>query len=646
MTAKAKPSHTFVAVAAGLAALALAAPSARAAAVTWMINEDYQQRDARDATDFHMFLAGDVGARITGGGTTGVTNPFADPKVAIGKTMIGNTQVTFSGSNKIAMDPKANRHFGVYGSGAKPAVRLKAWSYATSPFLQPVPVANLGFSYSPSTDTMTVSVQNLSDDQIAASDVGFLVFSSEQPIEALNRTSLPPSSFNPISFLDHQYGVGDQASFTLTGILPTDFVVAYATLQFAGLSLANGYGDGTAGEWAQVSAASQAVPEPGLWAQMVLGFLVLGLAVRRRRRLVGLALLSGLALAAQPAAAWERGNHAGDWTKGGTIKVAVDTPPGDAAQQAAYLEAVAEAMAEWNDAQKPFGGLKLVLTTDPNPDVRVRWANKAAEWGSVAPGKGPVVLTQEADDGLNARGVTRSLKHEFGHVEGLGHSAASALMKADAYSSTPGQAPSAADLNSADPFIGPTADDLAGKKALWGTVEKLSKSTASSTTSFGGGLWHYDYVLQALAGYTDPVTRFTLDLPHGTQLGDLANFLLPQGWAVQFFSGDVTRSGPEKFLDDEASSPSLLSFYALSSSFGLQPGQLDEFGFASLLSPTMTRAFTNSPSYDSDESQVSAPGIPEPATWALMVLGVGLAGAALRRNSRRSPSGEAVRAAD
>ena len=100
-----------------------------------MINEDYLQRDASAATDFHIFLAGDVSARITGGGTSGITNPFADPKIVIGKTDIGNTQITFSGTDTLAKNLAANRHFGLFGGGAKPVVRLKAWPYATPPFL-------------------------------------------------------------------------------------------------------------------------------------------------------------------------------------------------------------------------------------------------------------------------------------------------------------------------------------------------------------------------------------------------------------------------------------------------------------------------------------------------------------------------------
>lgn len=617
-------------------ASSLAAPQAGA----WMINEDYQQRDARPATDFHIFLAGDVTGRITGGGKSDVTNPFAAPKVAVSKTAIGNTQVTFSGTGTIAQNLTANRHFGLFGSGAKPAVRLKAWSYGTSPFLQPVPVSNFNASYNPATQSLRVTVENLSDDVVTLAEAGYRLFSSEQPIDLLNRIDMPPSSFIPLSILNGEYGVGQTESFVIPNVLPTASIVTYGTLSFTGTSANNDYnadGLGTAGEWMQVSTAAQMVAEPASTSLLLAGIAAM-LLLGRRRRLLLPALVSALAFLAQPAGAWERGNHAGDWAKGGTLKIAVDTPPGDAAQQAAYLEAVAEAMAEWNDAQIPLGGLKLVLSTDPNPDVQISWKDKADLWGATSRGKGPVKVTIESDDGINSRGVTRILKHELGHVEGLGHSAASALMKEDAYSSNPGHAPSAANLNSAAAFTGPTADDLAGKKALWGTTEKLSKTAATGNAVFGGSLWNYTYHLQALAdvGYTDPVTQFTLDLPQGTTLGDLSDFLLPNDWNFQFFDGTVDGS-PKQMDNDEAPSPSLLSFFALSPSAGLLPGQQADLGFSSPLGPAHTRAFTNSPSFDSDEFNVAAPAsVPEPSTLALVAAGALLIAArgATRRLSR------------
>jgi len=342
------------------------------------------------------------------------------------------------------------------------------------------------------------------------------------------------------------------------------------------------------------------------------------------RYLIGVIVIVSLILLS-----WTRGNHSGDWTKGGTIKVYVSPPPGNAAQKAAYRAAVDSAIAIWNAAQAPFGGLTLQTTTDSTKqDVNLRWKANADSWGSVHAGKNPVQMVIESNDGLTTRGLTRILIHEFGHVEGLGHAAGSALMKANAYSSTAG-APTVAQLNDTGDYTMPTADDKAGKKTLWGTQPKTSKSTASSNVDLDTITddYIYTYNLDALFDslYTFPISEFTLGLPLGITPGDFLVTLTPEGWIFEFIDGVITPNGKE--IDEgEVVSPSLLRFFTPDPwTFGAYPGDNFLFELMSPHPPIIKRAFTNSPDFDSDESALQVPNpphasIPTLNQWGMIML--------------------------
>jgi|GEM_PF-5119306 len=603
----------------------------------WMINEDYQQRDARPATDFHIWLVGDVRDQITAGGESIVTNPFPDPTRSTELTDIGNTMVTFEGSGSLAQDLDTDRHFGIFGTGPKPRVRFKAWSYATAPNIIPVPKSNVDYAYDPDTQELTITVENISDDTVTFSDFGYLLSLEERPIDHLTRAVLPPGAFIPLPELNREYLVGETESIVLPGVDPAMYVTTYATVTFTGDSADNPYnefGTGTGGEWAQVAVMDQvlggAIPTVSQWGLIVMALMLLVAAtviLRHRHRAVATAAIACLAILPAAGYAWERGNHAGRWDAGATLRVCVEAPPGTPEEQAEFWEAVYEACDEWNDAQAAHGG----LTLEPEPakgddcDINITWHDDREE--STAPG-GPPVEVHIGYDGLDSRGLTRVLKHELGHAEGLGHSDASDIMPQDAFSSDPPNPPSDDDLNSEDDFETPNDDDIAGKKAMYGTVPEQNASEASGTATEGGGgedLWRYDYTLSALEGpgYIVPVTQFTLSLPLGVEAEDFTVTVVPPGWEWEFLDGYVVPGG--RFDDGEVEAPSYLIFQAMSPEFGVLPGQFVEFQLDSPLPPADSRAFTNSPSHDSDEFLLVAPApleapIPTVSEWGLIIM--------------------------
>jgi hypothetical protein len=234
-------------------------------AFDWMINEDYRQPDARNATDFEFYLQGNVTGQITDGGFTSVTNAFPDPTRSTSVDAFGNTTVRFVGSNTIPTSPAPpalpDRHFGIFGTGVKPRVLTKAWSYPTTPTRVPVPKSNFAIFYNATSSTLQITLENTSPDTVTFQDAGYLTSATEHPIEDLRRSVLPPSSFVPLPALNHQYHPGDSSTVNIPGVTQSSYVVTFASASFSGSSASNLY-TGTAGEWAQFRVAAHTSIQP------------------------------------------------------------------------------------------------------------------------------------------------------------------------------------------------------------------------------------------------------------------------------------------------------------------------------------------------------------------------------------------------
>jgi hypothetical protein len=324
-----------------------------------------------------------------------------------------------------------------------------------------------------------------------------------------------------------------------------------------------------------------------------------------------------------------RGNHAGDWSSGQTVKICVCPFPG-----ADVSGAIEGALATWNDAKTFAGAITLswhlsLLSCDNPPaecDVTLDWS-PGGSWGRVGPGTMPVPVNAESNDGLDARGVQRVLMHEFGHVKGLGHSGLSDIMEWN-FRGTGGASPTAGELNGADAFETPNADDLALNKDLHGTAPARSSSSTQGSAIPQGSFWRFDYILQAQAGpgLNEPVTRFTLELPLNLPGPSGANPIqMPPGWQAAFMLGEAQNLIVGKPLDlEEAPQRPLLTFWTDSPGMGVPPGGMAFFAVMSPFGPRAGRGFTNSPSLDTDESPLPVPG-PAPAVPSLTALGFALA---------------------
>lgn len=152
------------------------------------------------------------------------------------------------------------------------------------------PFANLYFDIDPTTGTggseLGIEVANNRGFVAGTSDyfsLAGLINSTSTTVNGL--TTFEFSIANSV-FLDFIAGAAAQGYFGANGYTPQD--VRLNLSQSLGYSVAGGPSTGTDRLGTFSVAAVAAVPEPGTWAMMLIGFGAMGVALRRRRRAQGL----------------------------------------------------------------------------------------------------------------------------------------------------------------------------------------------------------------------------------------------------------------------------------------------------------------------------------------------------------------------
>jgi hypothetical protein len=162
--------------------------------------------------------------------------------------------------------------------------RISRWYYTYNGIIiGKSPAVDQSYTYDSSTQQAQLTLSNLSDDTISLFSVGYVVRNTPITLDHLNRTDNGPGAFLPSGVIDGtQLLPGDSVSFTLSGILATDFVTLFADAKYSGSSSGNDYID-VSGSWAEFSA----VPEPSSVAMLCVGGVLLSIRIRRSTRARG-----------------------------------------------------------------------------------------------------------------------------------------------------------------------------------------------------------------------------------------------------------------------------------------------------------------------------------------------------------------------
>src|SRR5262249_14705155 len=160
--------------------------------------------------------------------TDAATNAFLNPtRTQTFDNNVGTTTVTFKSTtgNLIGASITQKNHFGIEGNGKKPRKIITQWSYDSEVFLITAPDPDYEFTYFPDTLSLRIVLQNNTQDTTTVTNAGYLLSSGELPIEDLNSSVLPPSSFVPLpSFFNTTYMPGESQTTTLTGVTANSFI--------------------------------------------------------------------------------------------------------------------------------------------------------------------------------------------------------------------------------------------------------------------------------------------------------------------------------------------------------------------------------------------------------------------------------------
>jgi hypothetical protein len=245
----------------------------------WGVNVDTPQGDPRRATNFELLLQGDVTSEINDGGLTSVTNPFSGPTRS-SQVFLSNTLVTFSSSVGDSIGPDSFPfHFGVFGDGVQPAILKGEWSYDPPQQFDDLPFGNPNLDYLFPNNSV-IQDSNQGSSPIDLSEAGYILSPTLIPLESLNRSLMPPSSFNPLPVFDGTYAPGQSRTFFVPN--PShEFIIFYQTATFHGGPPSGDPQTGSTGAWTEVGSVPE--PHPGFLLCAGLAALYFGRHVSRLR---------------------------------------------------------------------------------------------------------------------------------------------------------------------------------------------------------------------------------------------------------------------------------------------------------------------------------------------------------------------------